>query len=50
MPTIVLLAKKPLKSGEELFMDYRAVDTPDTPLPEWYQHVDQEGAMERFMK
>ena len=48
MHTIVLIAAKPLASGDELLLDYRL--NPDMPdrLPVWYTHYDEMAARERL--
>jgi hypothetical protein len=48
MHTIVLLAAKPLSTGEELFLDYRLNPDSKEALPAWYAHYDEEGARERL--
>ena len=45
-PTIVLVATREIKHGEELFLDYRL--SSHVPRPDWYVPVDSDGEERRW--
>lgn len=37
MKGLVFMTTRPIKNGEELLFDYRLVNSPALPWPEWYE-------------
>ena len=37
MKGLVFMATRPIKNGDELLFDYRFVNSPALPWPEWYE-------------
>ena len=47
MRGLILLSVKPIRDGEEIFMDYR-LNPKLNNAPDWYTHVDLEESARRW--